>query len=83
VRRENGRALVEVSDRGPGIAEPHRERIFDRFYRIDKSRSREIGGAGLGLSLVKWAAEAHGGGVELESREGGGSTFRLVLLATT
>ncbi len=70
---------VEVADGGPGIAAAHRERIFDRFYRIDRSRSRELGGAGLGLALVKWAAEAHGGRVELETEEGLGSTFRIVL----
>ncbi|HET7293335.1 MAG TPA: heavy metal sensor histidine kinase [Vicinamibacteria bacterium] len=74
-----GGATLEVRDEGPGIPAEHRERIFERFYRIDKSRSREMGGAGLGLSLVKWAAEAHGGRVELETAEGGGSTFRLVI----
>jgi heavy metal sensor kinase len=72
-------AWVEVVDEGPGIAAEHRERVFDRFYRVDKSRSREVGGTGLGLSLAKWAAEAHGGRVELESEEGRGSTFRFVL----
>jgi heavy metal sensor kinase len=73
-----GDAFVAVKDQGPGIAAEHRERVFERFYRIDKSRSREMGGAGLGLSLAKWTAEAHGGRIELESEEGGGSTFRLV-----
>ena len=72
-------AFVAVKDEGPGIAPEHRERVFERFYRVDKSRSREMGGTGLGLSLVKWTAEAHGGHVELESDEAGGSTFRLVL----
>ena len=72
-------AVVEVSDAGPGIAPEHRARVFERFYRVDPSRSREMGGTGLGLSLVKWAAEAHGGRVELESEPGQGSTFRIVL----
>ncbi len=81
-RRNGATAVLEVVDQGPGIAEAHRERVFDRFYRTDRSRSREAGGAGLGLSLVKWAADAHGGRVELETAEGRGSTFRLVLPAT-
>ncbi|MEO8053933.1 MAG: heavy metal sensor histidine kinase [Acidobacteriota bacterium] len=75
-----GRAFVEVRNEGPGIAAEHRERIFERFYRVDAGRSREMGGTGLGLSLVKWTAEAHGGSVELDTGEGG-STFRLVLPA--
>lgn len=54
-----GAGTVEVIDEGPGIAPEHREHVFDRFYRVDRSRSREMGGTGLGLSLVKWAAEAH------------------------
>ncbi len=74
-------AWAEVADQGPGIAPEHQARVFERFYRVDKSRSREMGGTGLGLALVKWAAEAHKGRVELESAEGRGSTFRLVLPA--
>jgi heavy metal sensor kinase len=74
-----GHAFVAVTDQGPGIAPEHRERVFERFYRVDKSRSRELGGTGLGLSLVKWTAEAHGGRVELESAEGQGCLFRIVL----
>ena len=74
-------SVLEVIDRGPGIAPEHRERIFDRFYRIDKARSRELGGTGLGLSIARWAIEAHGGRIELESEEGRGSTFRIVLPA--
>jgi heavy metal sensor kinase len=81
VRRREGQALVEVIDRGAGIPEEHRERIFDRFYRVDRSRSREMGGAGLGLSIVRWAVQAHGGHVELESEVGEGSTFRIALPA--
>lgn len=70
---------VEVQDEGPGIPSEDRERIFERFYRIDSSRSREMGGTGLGLSLVKGIAEAHAGRVELETERGGGSVFRIVL----
>ena len=77
--RRGGAAVLEVADEGPGIAPEHRERVFERFYRVDKSRSREMGGTGLGLALVKWAAEAHGGRVELETEVGRGSTFRIVL----
>lgn len=77
--RRDEAAFVEVADEGPGIAPEHRERLFERFYRVDKSRSREMGGTGLGLALVKWAAEAHGGRVELETEVGRGSTFRIVL----
>jgi signal transduction histidine kinase len=70
---------VDVIDRGPGIAAAHRERIFERFYRVDKGRSREQGGAGLGLSLAHWAVTAHGGRIDVESKEGEGSTFRISL----
>lgn len=74
-------SFLEVADQGPGIAPEHRGRVFERFYRVDPSRSRDMGGTGLGLSLVKWAAEAHGGRVELRSEVGQGSAFRLVLPA--
>lgn len=70
---------LEVEDHGPGIAEEHRERVFDRFYRVDRGRSRAQGGAGLGLALARWAVEAHGGRIELESEPGKGSTFRILL----
>lgn len=72
-------ASLEVIDTGPGIAPQHREHIFDRFYRVDQARSRERGGTGLGLSIARWAVEALGGHIELESEEGRGSTFRIVL----
>jgi len=70
---------VDVVDEGPGIPLVHRERIFERFYRVDKGRSREQGGAGLGLSLAHWAVTAHGGRIDVESAEGEGTTFRLSL----
>ena len=72
-------AAIEVKDSGPGIAQAHRSKIFDRFYRVDEGRSREAGGVGLGLAIARWAIEANGGRIELESEEGRGSLFRIVL----
>jgi two-component system OmpR family sensor kinase len=74
-------AWIVVSDEGPGIAPEDRERIFERFYRVDKARSREDGGTGLGLSLAKWGVESHQGRIELDSEVGRGSAFRIVLPA--
>jgi signal transduction histidine kinase len=73
--------VLEVSDRGPGIPERDQARVFDRFYRVDKARSSESGGAGLGLSIAKWAAEAHGGRITLSSEANRGCTFRISLPA--
>jgi heavy metal sensor kinase len=81
LRGVNRHATVEITDEGPGIAPEHHERIFERFYRVDKARSREQGGAGLGLAIAKWAIDVHGGSIEVESRIGHGSTFRVVLPA--
>ncbi|TVQ31445.1 MAG: PAS domain-containing protein [Phycisphaeraceae bacterium] len=77
-------AMIEVTvmDEGPGIAQEHLERIFERFYRVDKARSREQGGTGLGLAIVKHIALVHGGRVEAESAIGKGSNFRLLLPAS-
>jgi signal transduction histidine kinase len=72
-------ASVAVKDAGPGIPAEHCDRVFDRFYRVDEGRSREAGGAGLGLALAKWGAEAHGGRLELSCPPGGGCIFRLSL----
>jgi heavy metal sensor kinase len=74
-----GDAVIEVQDTGPGIAAAHRERIFERFYRIDDARSRESGGIGLGLAIARWAVQANGGRIELDSEEGHGALFRIVL----
>ncbi len=71
--------LVEVTDDGIGIAEDHLPRLFERFYRVDKSRSRELGGTGLGLSIVKHIIEAHGQTIHVRSTPGVGSTFGLTL----
>jgi two-component system OmpR family sensor kinase len=73
----NGDAFVDVRDSGPGIPVEHRSNVFDRFYRVDKSRSRGEGGAGLGLSISQWAVEAHGGRIELDCDRGPGCTFRI------
>src|SRR5262245_13899589 len=71
---------VAIADQGPGIAAEHRERIFDRFYRIDEARSRDRGGTGLGLAIARWAVEEHGGRITVESRSMG-SVFQIVLPA--
>ncbi|RMH22452.1 MAG: HAMP domain-containing protein [Acidobacteria bacterium] len=71
--------VIEVEDRGPGIEKRHQERIFERFYRIDKARSRALGGTGLGLAIVKHVARALGGEVAVDSEPGAGSTFRIRL----
>jgi two-component system phosphate regulon sensor histidine kinase PhoR len=68
---------IEVRDDGPGIADKHRARVFERFYRADPSRSREAGGTGLGLSIVKHVVLQHGGEVSLRSKVGQGSLFRF------
>ena len=76
----SGRSVwVEVADDGIGIPEKDRDRIFDRFYRVDKARSRESGGTGLGLSIAKEIVERHHGSLRLVPREGQGTTIRLVL----
>jgi two-component system phosphate regulon sensor histidine kinase PhoR len=76
-----GGVELSVSDTGPGIPYQDQPRVFERFYRVDKGRSREQGGTGLGLSIVKHVAEAHGGSTTLESRPGAGATFRITLPA--
>ncbi|GIJ52109.1 two-component sensor histidine kinase [Virgisporangium aliadipatigenens] len=76
----HGHAVLELADRGPGLAPEQAARVFDRFYRADRSRHREDGaGAGLGLSIVRSLVEAHGGTVTLETGPGEGATFRVLL----
>ena len=75
----DGYLRISITDNGPGIPEEHVTRIFERFYRVDKDRSREVGGTGLGLAIVKHIVEAHGGHVGVESLLGRGSTFWFTL----
>jgi signal transduction histidine kinase len=79
VRAEAVDVVIEVRDQGPGIAREHHARIFERFYRVDPGRSRDQGGTGLGLAIARWAVEASGGSLELESDLGLGSVFRIRL----
>jgi heavy metal sensor kinase len=79
--RANGVALVSVEDTGIGIPSEEISKIFDRFYRVEKGRSRSLGGSGLGLSISKWIAEAHGGKIEVQSEPQRGSTFTVQLPA--
>lgn len=76
---DGGDVVIEVEDNGVGIASEHQERIFERFYRIDRARNRGAGGTGLGLAIVKHLVTVFGGEVELESRLGQGSLFRVRL----
>jgi two-component system, OmpR family, phosphate regulon sensor histidine kinase PhoR len=77
--REGTRVAIHVQDTGCGIAWEHQARIFERFYRVDRDRSREVGGTGLGLAIVKHIVEAHGGTIRVESEAGKGSTFTYTL----
>jgi signal transduction histidine kinase len=81
VRREGEEVLIEVADRGPGLAPDDIERAAEPFYRVEGSRSRETGGAGLGLAIARAVAESHGGSLRLANREGGGLVAALVLPA--
>ncbi len=82
VRGEAGTAVLEVEDTGVGIAPLDQQRVFERFYRVDKARSREVGGTGLGLAIVKHLTQAFGGQVGLTSQLGQGSQFRIQLPRT-
>ena len=75
----SGRALIAVVDHGPGLSAQARERVFERFYRVDSSRTRDAGGSGLGLSIVSALVAAHGGSVSVEETTGGGATFIVAL----
>lgn len=78
--RENGNdIIIEIKDNGPGIPENERERIFERFYRLDDSRARDTGGTGLGLAIAKEAVLMHGGSIEITESEKGGSVFTVRL----
>jgi len=76
---QDNQLMLQVQDSGIGISQANQQRIFDRFYRVDKSRSRAQGGSGLGLAIVKKIVEDHGGSITVDSMPGEGSTFRIVL----
>ena len=79
ISRSNGKAILRVADTGCGIPDEYRTSIFEPFFRVDKSRSREMGGAGLGLALVREIAALHGGTVQDEPAEGAGTVFTVAL----
>ena len=80
LRMENrGRIDLFVADHGPGIPAAEREKIFERFYRVDKARSRESGGTGLGLAIARHMVETHGGSIRAESELNAGSNFLFTL----
>jgi two-component system phosphate regulon sensor histidine kinase PhoR len=79
LEKEEGKLLVSVSDNGPGIDQEHLDKIFRRFYRVDKSRSRDKGGTGLGLAIVKHFLEAHGSQISVISTKGEGTSFSFPL----
>ena len=78
-RVDGDRALLSVGDYGPGVPETDLGRVFERFYRVDKSRTRDPGGTGLGLSIVRHLVELHGGKVSAKNRDEGGAVFTISL----
>jgi two-component system phosphate regulon sensor histidine kinase PhoR len=80
-RRAGGEVRITIADRGPGIPEADLSRVFERFYRVDRSRTRDPGGTGLGLSIVRHLVELQGGRVVAVNREGGGAVFQVTMPA--
>jgi two-component system sensor histidine kinase BaeS len=80
-RSDRARVTIEVTDTGSGIAPEDLPKVFERFYRADKSRSRESGGSGLGLAIARSIVEAHGGSITARSEAGQGTTISIVLVA--
>lgn len=78
-----GHGAVTVADEGPGVAPEHRERVFDRFFRLDEGRSRDSGGTGLGLAIAKWAVDVNGGHISVDGGDRGGAVFRIELPLAT
>lgn len=76
---KQGFITLTVADNGVGVSPEHLPRLFERFYRVDKGRSRQIGGTGLGLSIVKNAVQWHGGTITVDNRASGGLIFRIAL----
>jgi signal transduction histidine kinase len=83
VRVDANNIVIQVSDTGTGIPQEDLAHIFDRFFRVEKSRSRDRGGSGLGLAIVKKIVEDHGGTVSVQSKMGEGSTFSVILPRTS
>lgn len=83
LEQQNDKVVITVRDTGVGIAAEEQSKVFERFYRVDKARSRDLAGAGLGLSIAQWIVQQHGGKIEVESGLGKGSIFRLELPLTT
>ena len=83
LRTGDGEAVLTVADTGIGIPDETRVRVFERFYRVDQARSRDVGGSGLGLAICKEIVEAHGGRIWVESDRGQGAAFHVVLPAAT
>jgi len=79
LQRNDGYALAQVRDTGIGIAETDLPNVFERFYRADKARTRDLGGVGLGLSIGRWITEVHSGTIEVQSTPGRGSVFQIRL----
>lgn len=79
LEKQEDYAVIAVQDTGIGIEESEQERVFDRFYRVDREHSRSLGGTGLGLYIVRWIIETHGGDISLQSMKGKGSTFTIHL----
>jgi signal transduction histidine kinase len=79
VRRDGHEALLHVDDSGEGIPPEHLDRVFDRFHRVDPSRARSTGGAGLGLAIARTLVEAHAGRIEITNRPGGGTRVAVHL----
>jgi signal transduction histidine kinase len=79
LQRNDGFAVAEVRDTGIGIADSDLPNVFERFYRADKARTRELGGVGLGLSIGRWITEVHSGTIEVHSTPGRGSVFQIRL----
>ena len=79
IQRQGDMAAVAAEDTGIGIPVQHQSRVFERFYRVDKSRSKQTGGTGLGLSIVRHIVEAHQGSLSLESQEGKGTKITVLL----